>query len=449
MITLNLNTYTKLLAGFILVGLVLAFLPYASNVQAQSQSKEERRQELQSQYDQLQETIRKKKEDLKEQKSKSQTLSKDVSQLESEIQQAEQAIQARQAAIGRLSGSIAESRQKIDQLSERIERSQKTLSQLIREMSRKGEVSTLEVVMSNQTLSEFFEDIETFSTTRDDIEKKLGVIKEARILTKSKQERLRSEKLSQEELKQVQQLEKKKVSRKESQKEELLAQSKTKENFHENVIERKEKDAAQIRQALFALRGADTEINFGQALELSRQVSDYTGVRPAFLLAILKQESRIGQNVGTCNLPDSPPSQKWDQIMKPSRDIEPYKRIVDSLGIEPDTKPLSCPQSIGYGGAMGPAQFIPSTWEQFIPKIQSATGSNPPSPWNPRDAFFASGIYLSELGAGAGTRSAEIEAAGRYFAGGNWRQNGMYYARNVQNLAQDIKQNQIDPLDNS
>lgn len=79
---------------------------------------------------------------------------------------------------------------------------------------------------------------------------------------------------------------------------------------------------------------------------------------------------------------------------------------------------------------MGPAQFIPSTWQLMKPKIAAATGHNPPNPWDPEDAFMASALYLGDLG--ANKVSGEREAAGRYFAGGNWNGSlGRRYASQV------------------
>ncbi|HEY4488731.1 MAG TPA: hypothetical protein VJB97_04400, partial [Candidatus Paceibacterota bacterium] len=75
------------------------------------------------------------------------------------------------------------------------------------------------------------------------------------------------------------------------------------------------------------------------------------------------------------------------------------------------------PQSVGYGGAMGPAQFIPSTWMLYKDRLAKITGTNPPNPWQPRTAVFATALLMGDNGADAGTRSAERLAALRYFAG--------------------------------
>jgi membrane-bound lytic murein transglycosylase B len=132
--------------------------------------------------------------------------------------------------------------------------------------------------------------------------------------------------------------------------------------------------------------------------------------------------------------------------MKPSRDQAPYLAITSELGLDPETQPLSCPWGGGWGGAMGPAQFIPSTWAIYKAKIANITGNNPPNPWSPRDAFTASGVYLTELGAAGGNYTAERTAALKYYAGGNWNKPAnAFYGNSVMKIATDY-QAQIDVL---
>ena len=83
--------------------------------------------------------------------------------------------------------------------------------------------------------------------------------------------------------------------------------------------------------------------------------------------------------------------------------------IMSGLGRDASSVPLSCPiVSAGpWGGAMGPAQFIPSTWQLFKERIASIVGKFLPDPWDPKDAIVASAIYLGDLGAGSKSYSAE------------------------------------------
>jgi membrane-bound lytic murein transglycosylase B len=242
------------------------------------------------------------------------------------------------------------------------------------------------------------------------------------------------------------------IERKEGQKQELLAIKRSTKQTYEQRLAAKQQRARQIRSALFALRDT-AAIPFGKALTYANQASEATGVRPAFLLAILKQESELGQNVGTCNRPGDPPSKSWREIMPGPEDnswrndITAFKKITNELGRDPNGLPLSCPMYGGWGGAMGPSQFIPTTWLQYKPRVESALGVAVADPWEPRHAFTASALYLADLGAHHGGYTAERRAALKYYAGGNWNlPKNAFYGNQVMRKAQDIQQNMIDPL---
>lgn len=183
------------------------------------------------------------------------------------------------------------------------------------------------------------------------------------------------------------------------------------------------KRAAEIRSRIYELFNTGTEINFGQAVEIATYAGGLTGLRPAFLLAIISQESNLGKNVGTCNRVGDPPEKSWKVIMKPTRDQEPFLAITAELGLDPDITPVSCPMhnkdgsQLGWGGAMGPAQFIPSTWLGYKDKIIAITGKTTANPWDIRDAFIAAAVKLQSGGAD-GSDDGDWKAAMRYFSGG-------------------------------
>src|SRR6185503_10848124 len=97
--------------------------------------------------------------------------------------------------------------------------------------------------------------------------------------------------------------------------------------------------------------------------------------------------------------------------------------------------------SRGYGGAMGPAQFIPSTWQLYSNRIAAATGQSASNPWDPRTATFAIALYMNDLGADAQTPTAERRAALKYFAGSHWQSSAYsFYGRQVMDKVSDIEQ---------
>lgn len=208
-----------------------------------------------------------------------------------------------------------------------------------------------------------------------------------------------------------------------SEQNDLLKETQGKEADYQKLLVDNQKRAAAIKSRMYELLGGGKQIDFGEAVTIAKWVSgQVSGVEPAFLLAILTQESSLGKNVGTCNRKDDPPEKSWRVIMKPERDQEPFKTITTELGRDIDTTPVSCPMKnkdgsqLGWGGAMGPAQFIPSTWIGYKDRVAALTGKSA-DPWDIRDAFVAAALLLKANGAN-GTDDGYWKAAMRYFSGG-------------------------------
>jgi membrane-bound lytic murein transglycosylase B len=98
---------------------------------------------------------------------------------------------------------------------------------------------------------------------------------------------------------------------------------------------------------------------------------------------------------------------------------------------------VSCPiaGAGGYGGAMGPAQFIASTWKLFEDRLKADLGHDA-NPWNAEDAFLASAMYLGDLGASSATYSSEIRAACKYYGSGG---SSCSYGKSVMKLKENIQ----------
>lgn len=393
---------------------------------------------------------------LSSKQQESASLERDAAILNAKIQEAKLVIKARQLAIERLGKDISVKEKTIGELDAQIERGKESLSQIIRQTNEIDSFSVVEMMLSKDDMSDFFADLDSFDTIKRSLGELFAEIRETKHKTEAEKQSLAVKKDEETNTKVAVETEKKKVEANEAEKKRLLAISKSQEKTYAQVVKEREAKAAQIRSALFSLRDT-AAIPFGDALAFANEVSKKTGVRPAFLLAILTQETNLGQNVGTCNRPQDPPSKHWKQIMPGPADIaaklskrddeSAYLRIINALGFDPESMPLSCPWGGGWGGAMGPAQFIPTTWESYQAKIAAALGKKTPNPWEPRDAFMASGIYLGELGAGAATYTAERTAALKYYAGGAWANPAnAFYGNQVMAKAQTIQLTMIDPL---
>lgn len=368
------------------------------------------------------------------------TIDGDVKALTAKIKAAEATIKAKNIAISQLTTDINERSSKIASLESVIEDGRASLAQLIRRTHQLDEYTLAEVVLDNKNLSEFFIDLDTFMAIQSGLKDHFARIRTHIAETDEERKRLNEIQDQERDAKYEVEVKKKTIAQNEAEKRELLAATRQEAKSYEQIVADRQAKANQINVALFRLRGIDGEgIPFKDALAYAKQATKQTGVRTAFILAILRQESNLGVNVGQCLLVDiktgagqgKNTGTKFLNVMKPDRDIPYFLEMMKRLKRDPFSTPVSCPQSVGYGGAMGPTQFIPSTWQGYESRIAAAFGESVGDPWNPQHAIMATALFLQDLGAARGGYSAEREAAGRYYAGGNWKAYGLGYAASV------------------
>ena len=393
----------------------------------------------------------------KEQQQKTGTLIGDVNYLTSQINALKAKVKARALVIAQLKVAIVEKVSTIQSLNKKIEREHESIAQLLRNTNEFDNETFAHFMLSDESISSFYGDLESYASIKQavkaSVENIRGVKEETEVEKQDLEKKQNMETDAKVELENAQ----KKVAFNEAEKKQLLAVSKQTEAAYQKLASEKKARADRIRAALFPLRDAQA-IPFGTALEYAEEAQRKTGVRPAFVLAILKQETNLGANVGSCVITNlsSGETKRVDTGtifpvgIHPTRDLPLLQKIVKELGRDPLNTRISCPQSVGYGGAMGPAQFIPSTWALIKPQIASALGKSIPDPWDPKDAIMASSILLRDNGASAQTYTAERNAACKYFSGRGCSDPSVknaFYGNNVMALAAKI-QTDIDLLSN-
>lgn len=417
-------------------------------VSAQVTSAEERAV-LEAELKALEQEIKEKEAILKSQQQQTGTLKKDVSLLTSQIQTAKLKIQAKTIAINKLGKEITEKSKTIIDLESELNREKSSLTQLVKRTNELDQKGAAYVLLSANSVSDFYQDLDDFLSIKRSLYASVNKIKQVKSLTENQKEQLESKKEDELDARNSIDYQKKVVEKSEAEKKALLKISQSKESEYQKVLAERQKKVAEIRNKLFSFAGGSTKsIPFAQAYEYAEAASAKTGVRTAFILAILTQESNLGKNVGTCNRAGDPPSKSWKNVMSPTRDQAPFKRITAALGLDPDTTPVSCPiAGGGWGGAMGPAQFIPSTWESVADEVAADLGVSIANPWRAQDAIMASAVYLKKRGA-VGSEANERNAACRYYSGRSCdgkRPANSFYGNNVMAIARKV-QGDIDYL---
>jgi membrane-bound lytic murein transglycosylase B len=381
-------------------------------------------------------------------KGEKQTLANKIKQLKTEETRLRLQIKSTNIKINDLEQKLDITAQAIDANKLKISQLRIELAKLIRALQQKDDNLFLLHLFVENGLSQAFVEATNYARLSISINKLVQQSKSIQQELNTKQVEFEDQQDDAEKLLALARIQQSTLGGKLNEQTSLLEQTKGLEATYQNLLKDSKKHAAEVRTRIYELLGVGTQITFGQAVTIAQSTSKQTGVSAAFLLAILTQESNLGKNVGTCNRPGDPPEKGWRTIMKPTRDHEPFLTITQELGRDPDVTPVSCPMKnkdgsqLGWGGGMGPAQFIPSTWIGYKDKVSALTGKSPADPWDIRDAFMAAALLLKNNGAD-GTRDGEWKAAMRYFSGStNTRYR--FYGDNVMALADKYKQDIAD-----
>lgn len=392
-----------------------------------SQEIQKLKEKLQSELDQVLREIEKYKAEIKKLSTQKRNLQQEIQYLTAQINKTELEIKAIKYEIGVLNKRINDTLKAIKATENKIENSKQNLIITTRTYYNLSRKSFFEVVLAEQNISDYFSNIVYLNKLQESINNQIDELKILIRELNYQKQKLDDALQEQENLLALTEVKKRELAELQVEKNNLLRTTQGNERKYRQLLTEKEKRAAEIRAQLFRLAGGVSPISFGEALKYAELVSKFTGVRPAFLLAVLKQESDIGRNVGQCYLKDPQSGSginiktgaRVERVMNPSRDVPVFLRITQKLGFDPYSTPVSCPLSFGWGGAMGPAQFIPSTWSAYEDSVRKIVGEEP-NPWNIYHAFVAAGVKLAEAGARTKTYDSEWKAAMIYFAGSNW-----------------------------
>lgn len=412
-----------------------------------AQEKTTEKSSLEQQLWAIQQEIEAYEKQLSQTTTQKKTLINKIEELKKRRAKLELESRATKLQLDETSRQISYAEEEIVEIQKNIEVSHRQMAEIIRAIRCADLMSTAKILLSASSLTDFFLNLEEVLKLKDSLDNVLKQKQNLLDFLNQRKEQLEGRKYDYKELLNIQLLEQQEVLNVKKEQENLLQKTKNKENEYQKIVSDAEKRAAEIRNRLYEL-AAVKAITFGEAVKLANWVRTLIDIRPAFLLSVITQESNLGKNVGTCNRPGDPPEKSWRNIMKPERDQEPFLAIAKELGLDPDTQPVSCPmknskgEQIGWGGAMGPAQFIPSTWQKYKSRIMKITGQPKANPWDVRDAFLAAALLLYDNGARPSDEKSEWRAAMLYFSGSTnikYRFYGDSVLERAKNYEQDIK----------
>src|SRR3989338_1318131 len=379
--------------------------------------------------------------------TQSKTLQNEIARLNTQIKQVQLEIKSLDVSIKKTDLEIGVTETKIGDAETEIGTHKNALAQYIKIVNENDQRSLTEILLKNQNLSDFFNDLNSIKTTQDNLKTAIDDIKQLKGELEEHQLSLEEKQTELERAKRLQEIEKRSIDSTKATQAKLLKDTKGQESKYQELLKKSQKDIEAIKNQIGYLIqngvSAEEAVKYGQLAAIG------AGIRPAFLLAELEQESALGGNVGKCYIVDKTSGatrritngQIYNKGIHPTRDLSLFLKITEELGRDPFQTPISCGSS--WGGAMGPAQFIPSTWMGYREEVTRLTSHNPANPWSIEDAFVAAASKLARDGADSKTRSGEIAASKRYYCGNamSTKSSCINYANSVQRLAKEIEAN--------
>lgn len=413
-----LKTFSALNSVLILVCffVVLIFSPFASLA-----SNEDLKRELEEQIRQKEQEIQQYQNSIEGNQQKAKTLNNEIQILEYQIGSIYSEIQQIDLTIQKSTLNINEIDERIDGIENDITKNKKLLGEYIRIIACYDQETLLEVVLKNDQFSDLFDEINALESVQEDIHTVLAAVKELKLQLAEQREKIEGEREEQNQLKSFQLIQKRTVENKQWQKEDLLSKTKGEERLYQQLIQGAQSDIAYIKEQLSMLERYNLTLD--EAVQHAIFAASKVGIRPAYLLGVLEAESRLGLNVGTGNWQKDMYQcyRKLGYLTRASREKSAFLQICEELGLNPDLQPVSAEPWYGCGGAVGIAQFMPTTWMAYKDRVAALTGNDPPNPWNHRDAFTAAAIKLSQAGANQRTEIGERTAYAKYLGGSRYQ----------------------------
>ena len=402
--------------------------------------------ERQQQIEELQRQIEEYQKQIETNQSQAKTLETAINALNAEIRQIGLAIKSLELSISQTSSEISSTESQISEAEDKISKHKDAIVQFLKITYENDQKTLTEILLSNDNLSDFFTALNNIRVNQEKLQVTIEEMKRLKVDLEVKQEDLEGKKTDLERARRLQEIEKRSIDSTKSTQAKLLKDTKGQESKYQELVKKSQKDIEAIRAQIGYLIqngvSAEEAVKYGQLAAIG------AGIRPAFLIAELEQESALGANVGKCYIVDATSGatrkvtgQVYSKGIHPTRDLALFIQITTELGRDPFETPISCGSS--WGGAMGPAQFIPSTWIGYRDIVASLTGHSLPNPWDIEDAFVAAAAKLSRDGASSQTRAGEIAASKRYYCGSatSTKPGCINYANSVQRLAAEIEKN--------
>ncbi|MEX1997634.1 MAG: hypothetical protein WEA04_03085 [Candidatus Andersenbacteria bacterium] len=351
-----------------------------------------------------------------------------LTRLQRQLQKAQLELKQTQLTIHVVREEQTVTTERIEDLQGNVQTKRQQLRALIRLLYEHEQQSLIRLFFDTGSLGEVLSARAAYQTLQD---RHITLVHELRAHEEDLSKKQNELEVQEQDLSTLQQLlasQQQELSSQQGEQEKFLRAKKQQQVEYDNRLAEARLARQEIEQDIFTLKNSGIKLTLTEATDIARYASKLTGVRAALLLGVLKVETNLGTNIGSGVFPDD---------MHPGS-REAFLRITKKLGLDPQQAPISArPRSYqGWGGAMGPGQFMPATWEVIEARVGQLMNKAQPNPYELTDAFVATAIFLADRG--ATSPAGEYEAVNRYLAGPNW-QRFTWYGDRVMAVAKEYE----------
>ena len=246
--------------------------------------------------------------DVSQKASEKKTLENEIYKINSRIKSLDNQIYQSNLTIKSLGYKITDTEINIEETKKEIEEQKRKIALILQAIYENGEKSPLEIFLTSGSISSFFDNFIYFEILNNKNQALLNDFQSLQIKLGEEKDDLEIKKGEQEGYVELQRTQK--SASQEAKKQQEYLYSITEKEYQESLASKKdiESKQAEIEKRLIQLVGllpGQEQPDFGTLLNIAKSVGPKIGVRPAFILGIISQESALGRNVGRCFITNS------------------------------------------------------------------------------------------------------------------------------------------------
>src|SRR3989338_6938015 len=289
------------------------------------------------QIEELQKQIEEYQNQVDSARTKSSTLESEIARLNAEINQVQLEIRALNLSINKTTAEVRETEGQISDTEQQMAKHRNALAQYIKLAYENDQRTLTEILLNNDSISDFFNELNNISATQDNLQLTIKDIKDLKAALEEHQNQLEDKRNELEQTKRLQELEQSSLDSSKTKQGKLLKDTKGQESKYQELVKKSQKDIEALRAQISYL--VQNGVTAEEAVKFAQLAAIRTGIRPAYLLAELEQESALGSNVGKCYIVDSASGatrrvtngQIYTKGIHPARDLPLFLKITAEL----------------------------------------------------------------------------------------------------------------------